>query len=96
MTGNHTLTVLTADRGIRGTFDETPEIAPAKDDEGVGHLGSGLFLSSLLIENSNLTLNLIQALMSDTEGDRDVDITDFSSIVQNLVRQRKGCQTIGH
>ena len=45
------------------------------------HVGSGIFYD---VDYASLTLGAFQATAGDTDGDKDVDITDFNSLVQNF------------
>ena len=78
---HHTLTILTSTSGVSGSFSTTPTI---RDGTGGGHLGHGIFFDGVSVGSHDVALDVFQAQNGDTEGDQDVDITDFNLLSQNF------------
>ena len=70
-------TVLTSTNMITGTFS-----TPAGNG-AASHMGRGHFLVSITHGTNQVDINVLAAKTGDTDGDLDVDITDFSVLAEN-------------
>ncbi len=84
------MVILTAGT-VTGTFSTvnydgnalTADFGPDANGSIRDHVGSGLF-RSVIYSDSNVTVQNLLALEGDTDGDKDVDITDFNSLSTNF------------
>jgi hypothetical protein len=61
--------------GVVGTFDTEPSMNQ--------HLGLGVFYQGITYGPNSVTLDVLQALGGDLDGDRDVDFADFAVLANN-------------
>ena len=71
--GDKTRTILTAERGIKGTFAQTPAVGD--------HLGRGAFFQGITYGRNAIDVHAFQAAPGDTDGNRLVDAADVSRML---------------
>jgi len=78
--GDYSKTILEASTEVMGTFVDVPDTVSTTSGGGPEHVGHGNFLQALHYTSTAVTIDLFQALSGDSDGDRDVDITDFNGL----------------
>ncbi|MCH2130588.1 MAG: sulfatase-like hydrolase/transferase [Pirellulaceae bacterium] len=74
-TSSGPFSLLTADQSITGSFANSPGELLRED---------GQFLSSLATESHTIMVDIVSAQFGDTDGDSDIDMTDFNTLSSNF------------